>query len=90
MTMFAFDAGQDWGFIERYMGAMLFVAPATFVAVLWALVLTTKGEFLRVTFGDVSESERKRVRRALEKYCGQDTEGMIWILDALMAVTQNR
>jgi hypothetical protein len=45
MTMFAFDAGQDWGFIERYMGAMLFVAPATFVAVLWALVLTTKGAF---------------------------------------------
>ena len=41
-------------------------------------------EFLRVTFGDVSESERKRVRRALEKYCGQDTEGMIWILDTLM------
>jgi CRISPR/Cas system-associated exonuclease Cas4 (RecB family) len=40
-------------------------------------------EFLRVTFGDVSESERKRVRLALEKYCGQDTEGMIWILDAL-------
>lgn len=42
-------------------------------------------EFLRVTFGDVSESERKRVRRALEKYCGQDTEGMIWIVDALTA-----
>lgn len=40
-------------------------------------------EFLRVTFGDVTESERKRVRRALENYCGQDTEGMIWILDAL-------
>jgi hypothetical protein len=40
-------------------------------------------EFLRVTFTDVSESERKRVRRALEKYCGQDTEGMVWILDAL-------
>jgi hypothetical protein len=40
-------------------------------------------EFLRVTFGDVSESERKRVRRALERYCGQDTEGMVWILDAL-------
>ena len=43
-------------------------------------------EFLRVTFGDVSESERKRVRRALEKYCGQDTEGMIWILDALRSM----
>jgi hypothetical protein len=40
-------------------------------------------EYLRVTFGDVSESERKRVRRALELYCGQDTEGLVWILDAL-------
>lgn len=43
-------------------------------------------EFIRVTFGDVSESERKRVRRALEKYCGQDTEGMIWILDELRVI----
>jgi hypothetical protein len=34
-------------------------------------------EFLRVTFGDVSESEGKRVRRALYLYCGRDTEGMI-------------
>jgi len=44
-------------------------------------------EFLRVTFGDVSESERKRVRSALEKYCGQDTEGMLWIFDALSCFT---
>ena len=44
---------------------------------------TAGREFLRVTFGDVSEAERKRVRQALKKYCGQDTEGMIWILDAL-------
>lgn len=43
-------------------------------------------EFLRVTFGEVSESERKRVRRALEEYCGQDTEGMVWILDAVFSV----
>jgi hypothetical protein len=43
-------------------------------------------EFLRVTFGDVNEVERKRVRRALELYCGQDTGGMIWILDALRGV----
>jgi CRISPR/Cas system-associated exonuclease Cas4 (RecB family) len=41
-------------------------------------------EFVRVTFGDVSETERKRVWRALESYCGQDTEGMVWILDELM------
>jgi hypothetical protein len=40
-------------------------------------------EFVRVTFGDVSESERKRVKRALELYCGQDTEGMVWVLDAM-------
>ena len=40
-------------------------------------------EFVRVTFADVSEAERKRVRQALETYCGQDTEGMIWILDEL-------
>jgi len=44
---------------------------------------TASREFLRVTFGDVSESERKRLRRALDLYCGQDTEGMVWILDAL-------
>lgn len=43
-------------------------------------------EFLRVTFTNVSEAERRRVRRALEKYCGQDTEGMVWILDALRGV----
>ena len=40
-------------------------------------------EFVRVTFGDVTESERKRVRKALDEYCGQDTEGMVWILNAL-------
>ena len=44
-------------------------------------------EFVRVTFGDVNESERKRVRQALEKYCGLDTEGMVWILDALRGVS---
>ena len=40
-------------------------------------------EFLRVHFGDVSKSERQRVRRALETYCTQDTIGMAWILDEL-------
>jgi len=44
---------------------------------------TASREFLRVTFGDVTEEERQRVRRQLEEYCGQDTEGMIWIVDAL-------
>jgi len=36
-----------------------------------------------VTFRDVPKVERQRVRRQLEEYCGQDTEGMIWIVDAL-------
>jgi len=40
-------------------------------------------EYLRVTFGDVPEAERQKVRRALEQYCGQDTEGMVWIVDEL-------
>ncbi len=39
--------------------------------------------FYATTFGDVPEEERRRVRADLEKYCGQDTEGMIWIVDAL-------
>ncbi len=46
---------------------------------------TASREFLRVTFGKVSAAERKRVRDALDKYCGQDTEGMVWILAALRA-----
>ena len=44
---------------------------------------TASMEFLRVTFGDVPEAERQRVRRQLEAYCGQDTEGMLWIVEAL-------
>jgi hypothetical protein len=43
-------------------------------------------EFIRVTFTDVTEAERARVRRALDIYCGQDTEGMVWILDALKRI----
>ncbi|HEX5220274.1 MAG TPA: DUF2779 domain-containing protein [Verrucomicrobiae bacterium] len=40
-------------------------------------------EYLRVTFGDVPETERLKVRSQLEKYCSQDTAGMSWITDAL-------
>ena len=46
-------------------------------------------EFIRVTFGEVTEPERKRVRKALELYCGQDTEGMVWILDAMRGVMES-
>jgi len=40
-------------------------------------------EYLRVHFKDVPEAERRKLREQLERYCGQDTEGMVWIVDAL-------
>jgi hypothetical protein len=48
--------------------------------------VTASLEYLRVTHGDVPEAERQRVREQLERYCGQDTEGMIWIVDALRQI----
>lgn len=47
---------------------------------------TASNEFLRVTFGDVPAEERCRVRQQLEEYCGRDTEGMVWITDALRRI----
>ena len=44
---------------------------------------TASLEYLRVQHSDVPDGERLRVRRALEEYCGQDTEGMIWIVEEL-------
>ncbi|MDO8563680.1 MAG: DUF2779 domain-containing protein [Nanoarchaeota archaeon] len=45
-------------------------------------------EYLFITHGSykgekATPEEVKKVRSDLEKYCGQDTEGMIWILDKL-------
>jgi len=39
--------------------------------------------FQAVTYGDVSEEERNKVRADLERYCALDTEGMIWIVEKL-------
>ncbi len=39
--------------------------------------------FLSATFGGMPEAERAQVMENLEKYCGRDTEGMIWIIDKL-------
>ena len=44
-------------------------------------------EFLRVTHGQVTDAERRRVRRDLEEYCGLDTLGMIQIVDQLKRLT---
>ena len=44
---------------------------------------TASLEFLRVTFGDVEEKDREKVRRNLETYCALDTEGMMMIVGEL-------
>ena len=40
-------------------------------------------EFLRSTLRDTSVTERARIRNALLRYCGRDTEGMVEIVAAL-------
>ncbi len=44
---------------------------------------TASREYLRVTFGDVAPSDRARVRKELETYCGFDTQAMLLILERL-------
>ena len=49
---------------------------------------TASLEYLRVTYGEVEEKERRRVRGELEKYCTMDTEGMVLIVDELGRLTR--
>ena len=51
---------------------------------------TASREFLRMTFTDVTDDERRRVRRALEEYCGLDTQGMLDVVRALWSKLGNR
>ena len=44
-------------------------------------------EFLRVTYGPVTDAERRRVRQDLEAYCGLDTLGMLRIVNQLKHLT---
>jgi len=44
--------------------------------------------FLAATYGDMPEAERAQVMENLEKYCGRDTEGMIWIVEKLREVVR--
>ena len=39
--------------------------------------------YLDMTYGEMPDSRKAKTRRDLETYCGRDTEGMIWIVDAL-------
>jgi len=43
-------------------------------------------EFLRVTYGTVSNAERVKVKKQLEDYCSLDTDGMAFIVDSLRRV----
>ena len=44
---------------------------------------TASVKFLNVTYRGADEEKKKKVREDLEKYCGLDTEGMIWIVNKL-------
>ena len=39
--------------------------------------------YLRINYTKVPKEEKEKVRKNLLRYCGQDTEGMIWIIDKL-------
>ena len=47
-------------------------------------------EFLRVTYGDVTATERQQVRKDLEAYCALDTLGMVQIVDKLKELTTKK
>ncbi|MFC1874149.1 DUF2779 domain-containing protein [Chloroflexota bacterium] len=44
--------------------------------------------FLAATYGEATEEERNKIRTDLEKYCGRDTEGMIWIVEKLRELSK--
>ena len=39
--------------------------------------------FLSAIYGNMPEADKVKVMTDLEKYCGRDTEGMIWIIEKL-------
>ena len=44
---------------------------------------TASLQYLNITHGEVTEEEKKKVRKQLLEYCCLDTEGMVWIVDEL-------
>jgi len=47
---------------------------------------TASREYERVTFGQVSEKEKEKVRKQLEEYCGLDTLAEVRIIDRLWGI----
>lgn len=50
---------------------------------------TASNTFEKITYGEVPEEERNKVRADLEKYCALDTKGMIWIVDELQKLCKS-
>ena len=44
--------------------------------------------YSKITFGKVIEKEKEEIRKNMLKYCGQDTEGMIWMIDKLREIVK--
>jgi hypothetical protein len=42
--------------------------------------------YMAATYGETTEDERKGIRQALEEYCGQDSGGMVEIVNRLIAI----
>lgn len=42
--------------------------------------------YMTATYGETTEDERMSIRQALEEYCGQDTGGMVEIVNRLIAI----
>ena len=47
---------------------------------------TASLKFIESAFGNISNEERQRIRADLLTYCGQDTEGLIWIVARLKEI----
>jgi hypothetical protein len=44
--------------------------------------------FLNLVYGDRNAADKEELKLDLEKYCGRDTEGMLWIIDALRGMVK--
>lgn len=49
---------------------------------------TASRRFLEMAFGEIPETEKSAIRKALQVYCDQDAEGMSGIVDALRALCE--
>lgn len=48
----------------------------------------TMRAYSKITFGEVTPEEKEEIRKNMLKYCGQDTEGMIWMIDKLKEIVK--